>query len=207
MAWYVHTSFNRDVSGALAFQLADSSSMMRPLPGASQNWLHQIMSTARVDPLPDLVAVRLQDDLAPAPLPDFLTIVMQYVVSSRFMELVEALEPGVHQFIPIKIQDTAATETYGIVNVLRPINAALNGQAVARLQEIGRIPSREQQKRTLGASYNFIDRNAVAGFHLWRSDFMGTSTDLYFSEELMRRIKAAGLRGLKARPSVEVDLE
>jgi hypothetical protein len=187
--------------------LVDPTSVYEPLPGATQAWPIQIISTARVDPLPDLIAESSQA-LSVEVLPDFLTILHQYVVSNRFKNIVEGLEPEIHQFIPIKVRCGSGpleASTYWIVNVLKVINAELPSAEVARLTEIGKIASQEELKRSLGR-YTVIDRNLVAASHLWRTDYVSTSTDLYFSEELMRQMEEAKLRGLTARRAIEVEL-
>jgi hypothetical protein len=207
LAWYVHTSFSRDMPGLPEFELVDPGSVLEPLPGSAKTWPSQIRSTAKVDPLPDLVAVGAQGSSAEV-LPDFLTILHQYVVSTRFKSIVEGLEPGMHQFIPIKVKtgsDPSEVCTYWIVNVLKVINAVLPSAEIARLREIGKIPTQEKLKRSLGPSYTFVDRNLVAGSHLWRTGYISTSADLYFSEELMRQMEEAKLIGLKARPAIEVE--
>jgi hypothetical protein len=202
LAWYVHTSF-----GLPEFEWVDSSSTFEPLPGATQAWPIQIRSSVRVDPLPDLVAVSVREPSTKV-LPDFLTVAGKYVASTRFKSIVEALEPGMHQFIPIKVRtgsDPSEVSTYWIVNVLTVINAVLPSDEVARLRELGKIPSREESKRSLGPLYVFIDRSLVAGSHLWRTDYISINTDLYFSEELMRQIEEAGLEGLAPLRAVEVE--
>jgi hypothetical protein len=203
MAWYVHASFSDEKHEIRAFELQDAGSANGSVP----DWPTQIRSLSRVEPIPDLVAVPIET-VAELPLPALLTINSQYVANQIFKDMVEELEPGLHQFIPVKIRtsrsSSAGEVTYWIVNVLKRIDAVHDGTTVTRLRELGRIPSRERAREMFGPSYNFVDKAAVADSHLWRSDHAFTK-DLYFSEELMRRIQAAKLDGMTPRRAIEID--
>jgi len=199
MTWYTRNVFCRERSDANRFGLR--------MPSGDIRWMSGIRSATRVEPEPhDLIADRWQDDPA-TELPDFLTISSQYVASDKFRRIVEELEPGLHQFIPVALQDAEyrpIESTYWFVNVLTVRDAVLRNAALTELKASGKIPGREKLAK-YGSTHEFIDSSMTAGRHLWRNS--GSTWDLFLSDELYRRICAAGLHRLDVWRAIEVDIE
>lgn len=108
-------------------------------------------------------------------------------LSVHVRDLIEALEPGVHQFFPVDIYDADGTlrepRRY-ILNTCRLVDAIVegrystlnNGDCLYRAGSLHPLKIRRQNARN---------------FHLWR-DKQTTHSCLFISNELYRRIKEAG---------------
>jgi hypothetical protein len=199
MAWYIRHRFCDDERYGPSFTLEDQAVYM-PI-------FAPLRKGDRVDPVPELVARRRgQHDYVLGPIPDFLTIASQHVASDGFRRVVEDLEPGVHQFIPVTLYDrgdVAVGRPYWVVNPQVTLDVELKGARVTELRLAGRAPSREEAIELFGSNFIYAERSAIAGRHFWRGS-RSFQTDLYFSDELVRRVRRARLRKLTPSRVIEI---
>ncbi|GAB2176323.1 imm11 family protein [Dongia sp. agr-C8] len=197
MAWMIKNVFCQDERYSPAFYFPDQD--------AHRAISASIRNGARVDPVPVMVARRRDDDdYVRGAIPDFLTIASKHVASEGFRQVVEELEPGLHQFIPVTLYDRGEIpvgKPYFIVNALTIMDVLLKSARIAELRAAGMAPSREELIARGDSSYEMAERSAVEGRHLWRPTF---PTDLFFSDQLMLQIRRARLRKLTAFHVYEV---
>ena len=117
---------------------------------------------------------------------------MNYMACEAFREMVEDLEPGVHQFFPIDIYGT-------------------DGKIYARryyFQILNRVAFLDKEKsefKMVGSGLElghygygplYFDFDAVKSLHLWRDKYFGGSV-VFFSDELAQRMLDSNLRGIQ----------
>jgi hypothetical protein len=121
---------------------------------------------------------------------------MLAVVDQDLKEIIEEMEPGVHRFWPIKIVMPRNKEYpanyYGILvgnfpNAFRP--DASEPSAFRKGENIYLLGSFEKGKLE-GLAFS---EQAKGGMHLWREPNI-SQVDLFLSDQLLERIKKAGLR-------------
>lgn len=132
-------------------------------------------------------------------LPDFFGAGPWPVVSERFRDILEAHEPGVHQYSPeleVSYKDGRPSEyKYYCINILNNMRGFIvperstwhrSPTAAAR----GQVPieSRAPEK-TL-----FIEKSKVDGLHLWRGE--DYYREWFMSDELVAAVRSAKLKQL-----------
>ena len=182
-------------------------------------WKTQLRNAERLDPMPgDLKAVRdARPGIKHVDLPDLLTIGSRPVVSEAFRQILLELEPDGHQFVHISLYDEAGrplSGTYWLLNVLQLRDCIIPGKRIeawhAEERSLPEVEGYWSQGKNgtlyLSARALFLDRAKIAGLHLWRSARQNMYPFEYFlSDELLQRIKSAGLRKITPRPAVEID--
>jgi hypothetical protein len=114
-----------------------------------------------------------------------------WIVSSRVREIIDELEPGVQEFIPIELiskDGKRALATYFLILPPPQLDALICPQSV--LQNVGAttIQALDPQKVCV------LDADVIRGHHLWRGQEPLILT--YFcSDELRDRLKAEKLDG------------
>jgi uncharacterized protein DUF1629 len=137
------------------------------------------------------------------------------IVSSAFVDIVEALEPGVHQFLPIAEtadrKGRAIEKRFFMMNILREFNAIdVERSSVAFKEDhyVHMINGKQETLTTRTMSLVephilVLKRSLVAGHHLWH----GSADDIYrafFSKELRDAVQVAGLSPLQYFRAEEV---
>ena len=137
------------------------------------------------------------------------------IVSNAFVDLVEALEPGVHEFLPIAEtvdhQGCAIEKRFFLMNVLQQFNAVDVERSSVEFQEdhyFHMIDGKQEKfttriMRLVEPRILVLKSALVAGHHLWH----GTSKDIYrvfFSAQLHDAVLAAGLSPLQYFSAEEV---
>ncbi|WP_193370427.1 imm11 family protein [Pelagibius marinus] len=136
-------------------------------------------------------------------LPDVFPFKGGLVVCDAFREIVEDLEPTVHQFFPFSViskrgQPVPGNTPYYVLNVTRKLDAILVSRSNVTWMDVDQrlaagekflIPGR-------GPLQLVMSRPKIAGNHAWRGDRV-FGTDLYFSDGLVSAIEDAGLSKLK----------
>jgi len=130
------------------------------------------------------------------------------LVSRAFVDIVEQLEPGGHQFLPIAEtvdrKGCAVAKQFFLMNILHQFNAVDVERSSVELREKHDSPvfAGKEEKlvvrtmRLLPPQRLVLKRALVAGHHLWH----GTTEDIYlvfFSDELHDAVLAAGLSPLR----------
>jgi len=121
------------------------------------------------------------------------------LASDRLKDLIEELEPGVHQFLPI----TEAVGTEGkplerafyFLNILTRLSAVVEEKSTVEWAEI-KFGARFM-KTKLVAKNDFrlvLKRSVIDGHHIWRGTRDELSTFLFCSDELKERMVHAGMR-------------
>lgn len=139
-------------------------------------------------------------------LADFLPVVARWGVSAEFREVVEALEPGLHQFFPIMIRRPNGKPIerldgrevgpghYFIMNPLVRINSLLPEECIGK---------QGQRRTTLNEVLRTVDDLCVslaviAGRHLWVDAYFGGG-QLFVSDAFLAAIEEKGLKGFRVQ--------
>ncbi len=139
-----------------------------------------------------------------ASLPGFFGISTALTVAGKFRDIVEGLEPGIHQFFPVAVlrrTGEAFPGQFHLVNVLQKADAIIveKSEAMWRRREV-RLPDGrvvESKILSIGPSPELtLDRTVIAGRHLWRGD-QHARDHIFFSDALMERVQRAGLKKLR----------
>ncbi|MEO3474324.1 DUF1629 domain-containing protein [Roseomonas sp. CAU 1739] len=138
---------------------------------------------------------------------DVLPVLGKWGCSAEFKDLVETLEPDVHQFFPITIRRPNGKPIlrldgrevgpghYFIMNPLQQVEALLPDHCVAPWGE---------QRRTIRDVMPDVDdlcvsRTAIEGRHLWlNKPFIGSGL-IFMSDALSAAVQAKKLRGFRLR--------
>jgi hypothetical protein len=129
---------------------------------------------------------------------DFITLGMGYAVTARFRDLIEKLEPGRHQFIPIKITLRSGKDypvEYFTFRVLSQLDAFDKNKSdptcwKKSVQILKIAQPKEENARGIALS-----RNVIADHHIWRG-FVSAETGIsgfkfYVSDKLKTAIAEA----------------
>ena len=120
-------------------------------------------------------------------------------LSARARDMIESLEPGIHQFFPIDIYDTN-----GVIR--EPRRYILNG-----CQCVDAIVEGKHSIRKDGTRFYYITprrpvkirKNVVSKLHLWR-DKQAADSRCFISDKLYEKIAAAGYREVAVAVAQEV---
>lgn len=126
-------------------------------------------------------------------LPDFLSVRGIWLVHERFREIIEKLEPSMHQFFPIVLERPTGDQVadYYLFNAANHLDAVIveRSKAIWRKKSDG---TRELRGFSREPDSVAMDRKMIADKHVWITPFVGK----VFSEELMRAVDKAKLRSL-----------
>lgn len=142
---------------------------------------------------------------------DVLPVSARWGCSAEFKALVEALEPGMHQFFPITIRRPdgkpilradgreVGPGQYYILNALQAVDALLPDHCIGPRGE-----KRQSLAQLTRDDDLCVARSAITGRHLWINEPFYKSGLYFVSNELGTAIQAQGLKGLKLRKVREV---
>lgn len=139
---------------------------------------------------------------------DVLPVVGKWGCSAEFKDLVEAFEPGLHQFVPITLRRPSGKPIlrldgrevgpgqYFLMNTMQEIEALLPEHCVA--------PWGERRKIVRGVMPDVDDlcvsRAAIEGRHLWlNKPFIGSGL-IFISDALSAALREKGLKGFVMKP-------
>jgi hypothetical protein len=144
-------------------------------------------------------------------LADSFPVCARWGCSAAFRAEVERLEPGVHQFFPIRITrprskkpilrrdgQEIGPDDFFLFNCLQLVDAVLPDLSSGPML-------RTHPSGLLGFGVETDDlcvsRAAIAGRHIWHGDFHNRSGAYFFvSDELLAGFRRAGLKGFEVRP-------
>ena len=127
-------------------------------------------------------------------LPDFIKMKGCWAVSEKFKDLVEGLEPHVHQFFPVQLTVDASVKSSGkyfLLNICQKVDAVIPERSNVSLvlnEATGNIlihPGAGPPKWTL-------DKSLIKEWHLWRGDRQ-LRNKVFFSDKLMDGVHREGL--------------
>ena len=143
-------------------------------------------------------------------LPDFFSLGGFLVVTERFREIVERLEPQTHQFLGVKLFKEKGLPIEGprfFLNVFQKVDALVieesNVEWIDHPETTsphlpGRIlPAFRSLHRGPGPLQLVLSRQAIGTRHLWRGDRY-FSAALFCSDQLLEAIAEANLKLLRA---------
>lgn len=161
-------------------------------------------------PLPDLNILpkkaRRTDKLK---LTDYILIRGFALVSERFKQAVESLEPGAHQFSAIELQEKDGTpieESYYIFKNCQAAPCVL--RAHSEMKSVGRVRVEPNEgKPYYFCQYNKVglSRPAVEGWHLWGASLILPDGCVFMSDELYKRFKKDRLTHFRYHEAVFFD--
>lgn len=135
---------------------------------------------------------------------DFVTVAhFVPLVSAKLKALVEGIEPGTHQFVPVSIvrQDGTAWEEqyyfFSNANLLDAVNPDLGG--VYRQDITDNFFDWEVKSGAENVEKLAVYKDRVAGKAMWCDRRFGTNLNLFFSDLLLGRMEAAGVTGCYVR--------
>jgi hypothetical protein len=151
----------------------------------------------------DTLPRRMRQTTAHKHLPDFLRLNGQLVVSDAFRRLVEAREPGVHQFFSVEVLDKAGTRidrSYFIFVVCQRVDAVIVEQS--KIQWFTRPDGSTVPVGAFG--HLVLDKKVIAGKHVWRNWPYFSSAE-FISSDLKEAIESARLEKLEYTEIREAD--
>ena len=145
---------------------------------------------------------------------DFVPISARLAMCPEARALIEALEPGLHQFFPVeivrkrgrkpiyRIDGRVLDEPYYLFNVQTVLDAVCIERS--EVEVVPRTDGRPPSVYPLPANYNIaLFRSIVAGHHVWRGHYH-LSSYLFFSDALVSQIQAKKLRQLDFHHLAEI---
>ena len=126
------------------------------------------------------------------------------VVSERFREVVERIEPGVHQFEPIRVVRKSGEEigTWYWLFCCNWLDSL--SRAETTLPPIVVNGEMRGWRETVRGAQMVFSRPRIGGRHMWIDKFIGLP-NVYVSGTLKEAISAAGLEGVTWRHYPETD--
>ena len=132
------------------------------------------------------------------------------MVCQAFKDIVDQLEPDVHQFFPVeavkKDGSPAVDSQFYFLNVRQRFEAILFEKSTLKwdTNKVGdRIFTMPYETRSAQPVYT-LSRPEVAGRHMWRASYL--QGRIFFSDELTEAVRATKLdSGLRWHPAPEVD--
>lgn len=126
-------------------------------------------------------------------------------VGERFRAIVEAFEPGVHEFFPIQLKSRKGVpyeEPYFLINVrqrfdsllVKGVDVAWGEMVAGGLTGMPYLSGRIGNKPPL-----LVSRSTIAGRHLWRNYWVGGGTGIMVSDELRAALVDAKIRRLRTK--------
>jgi len=144
--------------------------------------------------------------------PDFLRLTNLVLASARFRGLVEALEPGVHQFFPVKMVRKSGeliSLSYFLLNVAQSFDCVVAERSDlvwrSASSAVGDLPREPLRYQVINTHDGLILRkDVVRGRHMFRSQGkLPLNGCLFFSNELMTKVAEAGIAGVWNHPTRE----
>ncbi len=106
-------------------------------------------------------------------LPDFITLSPAMRVCAAFREIVEDLEPGVHQFSPVTLYARSGEKVdrhYYLFKVLQTRDAVIDEKSDVEWVPLDSIPGPTYLAFTRMSPHLTLDAQRIAGRHVWRGD-------------------------------------
>ncbi len=203
MAYIVETSMNEDLlpKGYFEDEPPAWSKPWRPVPADAYAW---VKTTAGYPIPPDrgapTTAVIRQNWIR---LPDFFSLKQNVGVSTVFKEIVEGLEPGVHQFFPLQVrrQDGGAIEGgYWLFVICNLIDTAIDPErSTVKVKEAAPGSAYWHYAPTDGRVIA-VKKAVIRGVHAWIDR---RYQSMFFSDALVAALDAKNIAGLVERNYVE----
>ncbi|AXS39483.1 DUF1629 domain-containing protein [Breoghania sp. L-A4] len=155
---------------------------------------------------PRRLPTRFRETKGKKTLPDIFAMPGLNAVSSRFRDLVEEFEPGVHQFFPLELyykNGERVEEEYFIFNCTVSFDSLLVKQSEVtwlKLDEPAECPRVNVRWRLK----KVLSRPTIAGRHVW-CGFRIRAAGIFVSDELHSRMKKMKLKYFRADPCEEVE--
>ena len=146
---------------------------------------------------------------------DFFNVETEHAVSRRFKDIIEAFEPGVHQFFPIRLLRKNGEPFEGEYFLLN-IRVAIAALDLDRSELHWTASGPAQEDRLPHISYSgriVLNKGLIEGHHLWRHNLMRrrqgreysiTETEIFVSEELFREAEQNKIKKYWARHAEEI---
>lgn len=139
-------------------------------------------------------------------IPDFIVLPPAMGVSEAFREMVEDLDPGVHQFFPVTLSRKSGElidKRYYALNICRRLDAVIVEKSNVTWGRTG-LGGFPILHLGAGPPHFTLSRQAIGGAHMWHglSQFRGLT---FFSDALMSRVLGKSMKGLDYFPADESD--
>jgi hypothetical protein len=146
-----------------------------------------------------------------SPPPCFFRPAGRWIVCDEFKQIVDVLEPEMNRFHPVTLLNKAGEEYPWDYNLMIVTQAAdtliLEKSYVHSHTNEFKLPSGEVKRSKIWSidpqpAFLAAKKDRIAGMHLWRGG-QHFQSYLFVSDELMKRVKRAKLRGLVVYPITE----
>lgn len=140
--------------------------------------------------------------------PDVFPMPASNAVSQRFKDLVEEFEPGVHQFFPLALRDKNGVplpDPYYIFNCRARLDAVLVAESGLSWRS-EKIPEGRPVSSMSFDSQLVFSRPAIAGHHLWFSNYLWQHDTIYVSDAFYTELKARKIRFFEIKQFPELDI-
>ncbi len=120
-----------------------------------------------------------------------------WIVSPRLREIIETLEPGVHDFVPIHVRGDDGTSDHGMYHLilLTQALAAVIHEETKFSAGIGLEAAKKcRYAISTGSGPCALDADIIEGHHLWRGA-IPMQKSYFCSDELRDHIEVEGMRG------------
>ena len=140
---------------------------------------------------------------------DFHMMRYFWTVSEAFRDMVEVLDPGVHQFVPITFvneKDEPFTKRFSQMNILNRVDAVdiENSDVHWSWRKNEKGESLRHALHISGSEPELtLQKSLIEGLHVWKGK-KHLRNHIFFSTALMEQVKSAGLIGLDAFKTNEI---
>lgn len=138
-------------------------------------------------------------------IPDYIDRWGLQFVSENFRQVVEELEPGLHEFFPFQLRNgkrgDPAPQQYYVMNIMTQcdcLDYEQGGVSVDRWED-GAIAFFSPEK--ISHEGMVLKSDVIAGKHLWRAKYLGGS--FFISEDFMGLYRKRKLQYLERAPAEE----
>jgi hypothetical protein len=130
------------------------------------------------------------------------------IASDRLRRVLEELDPGIHQFIPITVylkSKELAEGSWFILNVYYKQDSVVDEQSIVRPMSHQQPNARPMMviKFTSRDKQVTIDRSKLSGAHVWRE--AGYLGPYFLSDQLHSRLKAQKIKFLSMKSVIEIN--
>lgn len=137
-------------------------------------------------------------------LPDFFLLSGKYAVSSNTRDLLEDLEPGKHQFIPVELRRKNGEPFEGdffVLHVCAAVDAIVPEESDVHTKKTK--GGREYLQLSKVRPMLTVNRSIIEKRHFWTGD-KNFNINFFCSDEFFKRATAAKLKGFDFTPMREV---
>jgi hypothetical protein len=132
-------------------------------------------------------------------LPDIFLVGGEICVNEKIKDIIEAIEPSVHQFLPITLMRTKKQVfkgSYYLLIIGQALNSVIFEESNLRWQ-VSLGGSKYAQPGLSPRDYRTLWKSQIEGKHLWRERIY--LRDIYISDQLYNKIMTINIKGIDSK--------